>query len=108
MKYIFDIDGTICSDTKGDYFKAKPNFNRIQIINNLFEIGNEIVIFTARGMGTFDNDQIKAKGKWESFTIDQLSMWGVKYQDLIFGKPSGDYYIDDKGISDKDFFGQEL
>ena len=38
----------------------------------------------------------------------QLDIWGCKYHDLILGKPSGDYYIDDKGIKDAEFFNYEL
>ena len=37
-------------------------------------------------------------------TEQQLFEWGVKYHELFMGKPAADYYIDDKGISDKDFF----
>ena len=33
-----------------------------------------------------------------------LARGGVKYTDLILGKPAGDKYIDDKGIKDEDFF----
>ena len=29
------------------------------------------------------------------------------YDQLIMGKPSGDFYIDDKGMSDEDFFADE-
>jgi hypothetical protein len=34
----------------------------------------------------------------------QLELWGCKYHELIMGKPSADYYIDDKAIKDNDFF----
>jgi len=37
-------------------------------------------------------------------TYDQLVSWGCKFTNLMLGKPFGDYYIDDKAISDKDFF----
>ena len=37
-------------------------------------------------------------------TEEQLERWGVKYHQLFLGKPSGDIYIDDKGIKDEDFF----
>ena len=33
MTYVFDIDGTICSLTDGDYKEAKPFEDRIKIIN---------------------------------------------------------------------------
>jgi len=31
-------------------------------------------------------------------------LWGCKFHELHMGKPSGDYYIDDKGINSNDFF----
>ena len=33
MTYVFDIDGTICTNTNGDYLTAKPLQDRIDIIN---------------------------------------------------------------------------
>ena len=39
-----------------------------------------------------------------AITQSQLDRWGCKYHDLILGKPSGDHYIDDKGISADEFF----
>ena len=38
------------------------------------------------------------------FTAAQLKHWGAKHHQLFLGKPSGDYYIDDKGVNDEDFF----
>jgi len=37
-------------------------------------------------------------------TKNQLDSWGVKYDKLFMGKPSGDIYVDDKGIKDDRFF----
>ena len=34
----------------------------------------------------------------------QLCEWGCMFNDLYLGKPSGDIYIDDKGVSDHEFF----
>ena len=52
MKYCFDIDGTICTNTDGDYESATPIENRINLINDLYEKENEIILFTARGSTT--------------------------------------------------------
>ena len=49
---------------------------------------NRIVLFTARGYKTGID--------WEELTEMQMQKWGVKYHELIFGKPDADYYIDDK------------
>jgi hypothetical protein len=104
MKYVFDLDNTLCKTENSDYKNSVPLFDRIQIVNKLFDEGNIITIYTARGMGSTDNNQIKAINKYYTLTQSQLSSWGVKYHNLILGKPSGDYYIDDKGINDNDFF----
>ncbi len=88
-KYCFDIDGTICSQEE-DYNNAKPYLDRIEIINGLFEDGNNITLFTARGTVT--------KIDWEEVTINQLKKWNVKYHRLLFGKPDADFYIDDKAV----------
>jgi len=86
-KYIIDCDGTICSQEK-DYAKAKPFLNVIKKINTLYDEGNIIKFFTARGTET--------KIDWREITEKQLKDWGVKYHELMMGKPAGDIYIDDK------------
>ena len=96
MNYCFDIDGTICTNTNGDYEKAKPFIDRIKIVNKLYIEGNKIIMLTARGSTT--------NLDWTELTKQQLKEWGVKYHELIFGKPEADIFVDDKGISDKIFF----
>lgn len=96
MNYCFDIDGTICTNTNGEYEIAQPLKNRIKIVNDLFHEGNQIIMFTARGSTTNID--------WKELTKQQLEDWGVNYHKLIFGKPEADVFIDDKAISDKLFF----
>ncbi len=105
MKYIVDIDGTICSQSGTNYESAEPILSRIQKLNELFDQGHEIVYFTARGMGRHDGNSHRAYRQFYEFTRQQLLDWGVKYTDLRLGKPAGDVYIDDKGVRDVDFFG---
>ena len=104
MKYVFDLDGTLCTNTHGSYEKAQPLKERIKVVNELFDEGNEIIILTARGMGRYGNCRSKAISEFYEFTKGQLEEWGVKYHDLFLGKPSGDIYVDDKGEKDEDFF----
>lgn len=108
MNYVFDIDGTICSLTDGDYEDAVPFVERINIINLLFEQGHSITFYTARGMGRFKNDAISARNEFFDLTKRQLSEWGVKYHHLFMGKPAGDIYIDDKGCNDSMWFTSAL
>lgn len=69
----------------------------IKFINNLYDRGFYIKIFTARFMGRFNNVKI-AKLKGENLTKNQLKKWNLKYNELIMGKPSFDIYIDDKNL----------
>jgi hypothetical protein len=97
-KYCFDLDGTLCTNTEGDYEHALPFQTRISYVNRLFEEGNEITIFTARGSETGID--------WYQLTETQLKFWGVKYNRLILGKPFAHLYIDDRAVSDTDFFNE--
>lgn len=90
MIYCFDIDGTICTNTLGSYEEAEPFQNRIEQINTLHNEGNKIILFTARGSTSGIN--------WKRFTEKQLKRWGVSYDELLFGKPEADIFIDDKAI----------
>lgn len=102
--YVFDIDGTICKTLGSEYRLATPVMERIKIINNLFESGDRIFFHTARGMGSSNNNVEISSELWRKLTLDQLNQWGIKFHGLYFGKPSGDFYVDDKGISDLLFF----
>jgi|TARA_B100000131_G_C17818713_1_gene492815 hypothetical protein len=107
MTYVFDIDGTLCTNTDGDYLKAEPLYDRIELVNVLAK-RNKIVLYTARGMGRHKNNAQKAIEEFYELTKKQLEDWGVQYDQLFLGKPAGDYYIDDKGIKDDAFFENEL
>jgi hypothetical protein len=107
MVYVIDIDGTICENGKCigcKYEGSIPLLDRIDKINKLYDEGNIIKYFTARGMGRYNDDCKKAKEKFYSLTEMQLELWGCKYHTLILGKPSGDVYVDDKGINSNEFF----
>lgn len=97
--FCVDLDGTLCTNTFGDYEKALPLYGAISKVNSMYEQGNTIKIFTARGSGS---------GKdWRQVTEAQLKEWKVQYHQLILGKPEADFYIDDRAILASDFLDQE-
>lgn len=103
MRYVIDIDGTLCTNSDGYYEKAQPYPKRIQMVNRFHAAGHVIVLYTARGMGRFSSKR-KAEKEFRKLTESQLKKWGVSYTELQFGKPSADFYIDDKGMSADEFF----
>lgn len=87
--YIIDIDGTICT-INDSYEMTEPLMDRIEKINKLYDQGNKIIYWTARGTVTGID--------WSEVTKNQFEKWGVKYHELRFNKPDYDYWIDDKCI----------
>jgi hypothetical protein len=95
-KFCFDIDGVICRTIKSNYKSSKPNYKVIKVINKLYDQGHYIIIFTARYMGRNNENILLAKKQGYKFTHIQLKKWGLRFHKLIFGKPSYDFFIDDK------------
>ena len=90
-RFVFDIDGVIAKlEPNNNYKLSEANTSMIEVVNKLYDMGNEIILFTARGYVTGMD--------WSEVTKSQLSKWGVKYHELHFGKLNADYYIDDKFI----------
>jgi hydroxymethylpyrimidine pyrophosphatase-like HAD family hydrolase len=91
-KTIFcDIDG--CLATEERVFErciAKPIQKNIDIINELYDQGHIIILWSARG--------------WQElkYTTEWLKLYGVKYNSILLGKPIFDIFIDDKTININD------
>jgi len=95
-----DIDETICeSDESRDYSLSSPIMQNIEKINDLYDSGNTIVYWTARGTTTGID--------WREVTERQFSEWGVKHHELKLGKPNYDLFIDDKNINSERFFSED-
>ena len=97
MVYYVDIDETICFyEGEREYPRAQPLHKNIDIINKLYEEGNTVVYWTARG-GVTGID-------WTELTKKQLELWGAKHTELRLNKPNYDMFICDKAINSRDFF----
>jgi capsule biosynthesis phosphatase len=103
---VVDLDGTLCEQTDGGdlYTTAKSCPSVIEVVNVLHEVdGWRVIIFTARGMNTFNGDGAECDRQLRVMTEKWLSDHGVKYDELVFGKPAADLYVDDKMLSISDF-----
>ena len=96
MVIYIDIDETICnSPNKPDYKDSTPIKENIEKANKLYDEGNIIIYWTARGTVTGMD--------WSDLTKKQFKEWGVKYHDLKFGKPYYDLFLDDKNMNTKNW-----
>lgn len=99
MRLIIDLDGTICEIKQEgqDYSEVLPKPGAVETIKKLKEKGYVIIIYTARHMRTCNGDVKLAKKKIGKITMKWLDEHGILYDEIIFGKPYGDIYIDDLG-----------
>lgn len=88
--FCFDLDGTLCTNTHGDYESAQPFPWAVERVNALAAAGHRIVVFTARGSTTGVD--------WRELTEGQLRRWGVAFDELRLGKPGADVYVDDRAL----------
>ena len=94
---IVDCDGVIADKNHGgDYSKAGPLQHGIDQVNKLYDMGYEIVLYTAR-YGDRENGNIHRQYErgYREWT-DWLEDHGVKYHHAHMGKLAGIMYIDDK------------
>ena len=101
MRIVFDLDGVICELKKPSesYGEVKPKLDVIKLVNELHSNGDHIIIHTGRHMRTCNGNVDEVIKKVGKITKDWLKKNNVKYDELIFGKPHADMYIDDLGLS---------
>ena len=98
MKYVIDIDGTICEEV-GEVIGRPPYKDRIEKINKLYGDGHTIIYITARGLKSG-----RGEIHYRPITEQQLKEWGCKYHGLEFKSNDADVFVDDRAINSEDFF----
>ena len=100
LRIAVDLDGTICETKRPDqsYEDVLPLPGAIETLKEFKGRGYYIVIHTARNMRTYNANLGAVIRNQAKIVIDWLDRWEVPYDELLFGKPHVDYFIDDKGI----------
>ena len=101
MRFCFDLDNTLVSypKIKGDYSSVRPIEKNIEYLKFLKKQGHVIIIFTARRMKTHKGNVGKVVCDISEITIKTLNDFNIPYDELYFGKPYANYYIDDLAIN---------
>lgn len=99
-RFCVDLDGTICYTKNVDetYTDVLPIPGAIEVLQKLHKNGHYIIIMTARNMVTHNNNIGKIIANQAEIVINWLKKYNIPYDELHFGKPVADYYIDDKGF----------
>jgi capsule biosynthesis phosphatase len=101
LRICFDLDNTLVTNPliPDDYSTVNPLQKNIALLQHLKKLGHEIIIYTARRMKTHKNNIGKVIKDIALVTIQTLERFNIEYDELIFGKPIADIYIDDKALN---------
>ena len=100
MRIVLDLDGVICELKKPNetYLEVKPNQDIISKMREWKKEGHYLIIHTGRHMRTCNGNVAEVIKKIGPITSEWLKKWNVPFDEIHYGKPYGDVYIDDLGI----------
>ncbi len=101
MRICFDLDNTLVTypSVPGDYTTVKPIYHMIDMVNKLKAKGHTIIIHTARRMHTHAHNIGSVIADIGYATLKTLEEFKIQYDEIIFGKPLADIYIDDRSVN---------
>ncbi len=100
-RFCFDLDNTLVTfpTITNDYTSVKPIKKNIDFLKYLKSFGNIIIIYTARGMKTHCGNIGKINYDIGKITFETLDKFNIPYDEIYFGKPYADFYIDDLALN---------
>jgi capsule biosynthesis phosphatase len=100
VRICIDLDGVICQ-LRGPgqtYADVDPVPGAVDNLRAFRAAGHTIIIFTARHMKTCAGNVGLVTARMARITLDWLDRHGVPFDEIHFGKPHADVYIDDNAF----------
>jgi capsule biosynthesis phosphatase len=100
MRICIDLDGVICKlkGTGEKYEDLLPVEGAPESLKALRDSGHYIIINTARHMKTCQGNLGMVNAKITLITLNWLQQYDIPYDEVYFGKPHADVYIDDNAF----------
>jgi len=104
MTFVVDLDDTLLISEKREcancrrveYFNPVLLQKEKEYCNKLYDNGNTIILYTGRNWDCYN------------LTVEQLRKCGIKYHQLVMGKPQGIYIDKDAKTSLKEFVDENI
>jgi capsule biosynthesis phosphatase len=101
LRVCFDIDNTLlkyrtCSQSYKDCEPIQP---MIDFLRSLKSAGHTIILHTARGMASQQSNLGRVMTTIAADTFESLDRHNIPYDELYFGKPHANIYIDDRAFN---------
>jgi capsule biosynthesis phosphatase len=101
MRICVDLDGVICELRKPgqSYEELQPVRGAVDKLKRLREAGHYIIIATARHMKTCKGNIGQVLARQGQATLEWLARHKIEYDEIYFGKPHANVYIDDNAVA---------
>ena len=101
LRICFDLDHTLVTAPRvpGDYSTCEPIAENVAACRALKAQGHHIIVATGRRMRTHKGNTAAVIADVGSVTLRQLAEFGIPHDEVAFGKPYAQFYIDDLAIS---------
>jgi capsule biosynthesis phosphatase len=100
MKICIDVDGVICELRRPEqtYADLAPLPGAVEKMNALKQAGHYLILCTARHMATCNSNIGLVVARQGKTLLDWLAEHQIPYDEIWFGKPHADVYLDDNGL----------
>ena len=100
MRICIDLDGVVCQLKQAGqtYSELEPVAGAVDKLRALKQSGHTIILLTARHMKTCDGNVGLVIARQGKVTLDWLARHDIPYDELHFGKPWAELYIDDNAF----------
>jgi len=100
MRICIDLDGVICQlkEPGQTYADIEPLPGAVDKLRQLKAAGHYIIISTARHMKTCQGNVGMVVARQGAVTLDWLARHGIEYDEIHFGKPHAQVYLDDNAV----------
>jgi capsule biosynthesis phosphatase len=100
LRFCFDLDNTLVTapQVPGDYTTCLPIPENIEMAQALHQQGHYIIVNTARRMRTHKGNPNAVIADIGLLTLEQLKKYAIPHDEVSFGKPWAQFYIDDLAV----------
>jgi capsule biosynthesis phosphatase len=100
MRICIDLDGVLCEirSPEQSYEHVQPIAGAVESLRRLKADGHYVILYTARHMKSTDANIGAVVAKQGLTTLNWLKLHGFEYDEIYFGKPWADVYVDDNAV----------
>jgi capsule biosynthesis phosphatase len=100
VRICIDLDGVLCRlrSPEERYGELEPVPGAVEHVRALRAAGHYVIIQTARHMKTCEGNVGMVIARQGFVTLEWLERHGIEYDEIHFGKPHADVYLDDNAV----------